>query len=210
MRSRHFHTPAALVLLAVSMLHGSAVAAQAPREEFSSTLSNISNVGGVGLTPLTIRITRWTSDEDHERMMGLLREKGQETLLPIVVGRGEADAIEMRLDHREPSRPRVQELLKSTIDALGGRVVRVEIRDASEALYRAKVHLAQGSQRVELEARPSDSVVLALSAAAPIFAARELVREAGLTREDLRRMNDGVESSPPPSIPDISSTEHRM
>lgn len=81
MRSRHFHTPAALVLLAVSMLHGSAVAAQAPREEFSSTLSNISNVGGVGLTPLTIRITRWTSDEDHERMMGLLREKGQESFL---------------------------------------------------------------------------------------------------------------------------------
>jgi hypothetical protein len=81
MRSRHFHTPAALVLLAVSMLHGSAAAAQAPREEFSSTLSNISNVGGVGLTPLTIRITRWTSDEDHERMMGLLREKGQESFL---------------------------------------------------------------------------------------------------------------------------------
>lgn len=119
----------------------------------------------------------------------VLREKGRETLLPIVVGRGEADAIETRLDHRPPSRPRAQELLETTIGLLGARVVRVEIRDASEALYRARVHLAQGANRVELEARPSDSVALALGASAPIFASKQLVKDAGLSREDLRRMN---------------------
>jgi hypothetical protein len=140
--------------------------------------------------------------------MLVLREKGRETLLPIVVGRGEADAIEMRLDHREPSRPRTQELLKSAIDALGARVVRVEIRDANEALYRARVHLTQGTQRVELEARPSDSVVLALGASAPIFASKELVREAGLTMDDLRRMNEG--EPPPPALPDPTATQHQM
>ena len=81
MRSLRFATPAAILLLALGTLQGSVVAAQAPREEFTSTLSNISDVGGVGLTPLTIRIIRWTSDEDHERMMGLLREKGQDAFL---------------------------------------------------------------------------------------------------------------------------------
>ena len=190
--------PASLPLLATALIAGAVAVSGTPTG--TPQPPDMVEMEVAGVFPL----------EGGQAAMLVLREKGQETLLPIVVGRGEADAIEMRLDHREPSRPRVQELLKSTIDALGGRVVRVEIRDASEALYRAKVHLAQGSQRVELEARPSDSVVLALSAAAPIFAARELVREAGLTREDLRRMNDGVESSPPPSIPDISSTEHRM
>ena len=190
--------PASLPLLATALIAGAVAVSGTPTG--TPQPPDMVEMEVAGVFPL----------EGGQAAMLVLREKGRETLLPIVVGRGEADAIEMRLDHREPSRPRVQELLKSTIDALGGRVVRVEIRDASEALYRAKVHLAQGSQRVELEARPSDSVVLALSAAAPIFAARELVREAGLTREDLRRMNDGVESSPPPSIPDISSTEHRM
>lgn len=80
MRSLRFATPAAIFVLTLSMLYGPA-AAQAPREEFTSTLSNISNVGGVGITPLTIRIIRWTSDEDHERMMGVLRDKGQDAFL---------------------------------------------------------------------------------------------------------------------------------
>jgi hypothetical protein len=50
-------------------------------EEFSAILSNISNVGGTGLTPLTIRITRWTGDEENERLLGTLREKGQSAFL---------------------------------------------------------------------------------------------------------------------------------
>jgi bifunctional DNase/RNase len=96
----------------------------------------------------------------------------------------------------------VQDLLESTIGALGGRVVRVEIRDGSEALYRASVHLVQGSHRVQLEARPSDSVVLALGSEAPIFATKQLVEESGLTREDLRRMNaSSGESTPAPALP---------
>lgn len=80
MRSLRFVIPAAIFTLTLASVHQPA-AAQAPREEFSSTLSNISNVGGVGITPLTIRIIRWTSDEDHERMMGLLRDKGQDAFL---------------------------------------------------------------------------------------------------------------------------------
>jgi uncharacterized protein len=190
--------PASLPLLATVLIAGAVAVSATPNG--SPQPPDMVEMEVAGVFPL----------EGGQAAMLVLREKGQETLLPIVVGRGEADAIEMRLERREPSRPRVQELLKSTIDALGGRVVRVEIRDASEALYRARVHLAQGSQRLELEARPSDSVVLALSAAAPIYAARQLVREAGLTREDLRRMNEGAEPTPSPVIPDISSTEHRM
>jgi hypothetical protein len=81
MRSTRLITPAAIAVLSVLLNHAAAASPQAPREEFSATLSNISNVGGVGLTPLTIRITRWTSDADHERMMELLRSKGQDAFL---------------------------------------------------------------------------------------------------------------------------------
>ena len=76
---------AAVILTAVLALTRPALSAQAPREEFSATLSNISNVGGVGLTPLTIRIVRWTPDADHDRLMGILREKGQDAFLRALV-----------------------------------------------------------------------------------------------------------------------------
>ncbi|CAN5865999.1 hypothetical protein BH24ACI5_BH24ACI5_25320 [soil metagenome] len=66
-----------------------AVAAGAPAarqtnpvlEEFSAVLSNISNVGGTGLTPLTIRIRRWTGEEENQRMLAVLRDKGQRAFL---------------------------------------------------------------------------------------------------------------------------------
>ena len=50
-------------------------------EEFTAILSNISDVGGTGLTPLTIRIRRWTSDEENERLLATLRDKGQSAFL---------------------------------------------------------------------------------------------------------------------------------
>jgi bifunctional DNase/RNase len=143
--------------------------------------------------------------EDAHAGVLVLREKGGEVLVPIVVGRSEAEAVQQRLRHERPPRPRAQELLADAIDALGGRVVRVEIHDASEALYRARVLLAKGAERVQLDARPSDSVALALGAGAPIFATRALVEGAGLTREDLDRLRA------PPKEPDpVPPDEQRM
>ena len=54
-------------------------------EQYSAILSNISNVGGTGLTPLTIRIRRWTGDEENERLLGTLRDKGQRAFLDALL-----------------------------------------------------------------------------------------------------------------------------
>jgi bifunctional DNase/RNase len=133
----------------------------------------------------------------------VLREKGGEVLLPIVIGSAEAETVQQRLAGEKPVRPRAQELLADAIDALGARVLRVEIHDASDALYRARVFLSRGADRVELDARPSDSVALALGAHAPIFASRALLEGAGLTREDLERMRK------PPREPDAAAPEEQ-
>jgi hypothetical protein len=50
-------------------------------EEFDAILTNISNVGGAGLTPVSIRISRWTPDAENERLLGALRKDGQEAFL---------------------------------------------------------------------------------------------------------------------------------
>ena len=50
-------------------------------EEFSAIFSNISNVGAVGAAPVTIRITRWTPVDEHEKLMAILADKGTEALV---------------------------------------------------------------------------------------------------------------------------------
>lgn len=62
-------------------------------EEFSAILTNISNVGGTGLTPLTIRIERWTSDEENERLLETLRDKGQRAFLDALTDQKPVGAI---------------------------------------------------------------------------------------------------------------------
>jgi len=75
---------ASLSLLAVcTTLQPSGAAAQATtvREEFSAIFANISNVGRVGAAPVTIRITRWTSDGENEKLMAILAAKGTDGLV---------------------------------------------------------------------------------------------------------------------------------
>jgi len=72
---------AAGLLLSVAALQGAAGGQETVNEEFEAILTNISNVGGTGLTPVTIRISRWTPDEEHERLLGTLRSDGQDAFL---------------------------------------------------------------------------------------------------------------------------------
>ncbi len=138
--------------------------------------------------------------------MLVLASKDSGTVLPLVIGRSEALAIQVRLSHAEPPRPLTHDLLEHAIAALGGRVVEVEIDGIRNAAFGAKVHLAQGPKRVELDARPSDSVALALRVSAPIYARRQVLDDAGLSKRDLdrlrRRQRPGAsgEASPPVSL----------
>ena len=76
---------AVLALSLLAFMRPTAAQENTGREEFSAILSNISNVGGAGITPLTIRITRWTSDADEERLLGVLRDKGQGAFLDALL-----------------------------------------------------------------------------------------------------------------------------
>lgn len=115
----------------------------------------------------------------------ILRQKGARTVLPIFVGRPEGAAIEQRL--KQPTAHRPPDLLAHAIEALGAKVSRIAIDGAQAALFSARVTLQQGTRTIEMEARPSDSVALAIASHAPIYATRHVVDEAGLTEDDLAR-----------------------
>ncbi len=125
--------------------------------------------------------------ENDAASLLVLRQKGEQTVLPIFVGHAEGVLIDQRLKHEGPPRGTASaDLLEDTIEKLGGRVTRVEI-DGASAAFSARVSLVQGGRQLDVEARPSDSIALALTARVPIFATRKVVATAGLTRQELSR-----------------------
>ncbi len=125
---------------------------------------------------------------DDESNLLVLSQKSSGTILPLAVGRSEAIAIELRLHDAVAPRPLTHDLLGKAIEELGAKVVRVEIDAVENAVFRAKIRLSQGERRVTLDARPSDSVALALRTHAPIFASRKVLADAGLDKAELEKM----------------------
>ncbi|MEW5738950.1 MAG: bifunctional nuclease family protein [Myxococcota bacterium] len=117
----------------------------------------------------------------------LLGETGADTVLPIFIGGAEGLAIRLRLDHQVTPRPLTHDLLEDAIEALGGAVVKVEIDDLKADTFLGRIILKQrGGKSVTLDARPSDSIALALGTGAPIYVARPVLDRAGLSRKNLR------------------------
>jgi bifunctional DNase/RNase len=105
-------------------------------------------------------------------------------LLPIWIGHAEAMAILLRLQDIEPPRPMTHDLLYSTITSLGFVVERVEITRLEENTFYAAIILRGEEQRVAVDARPSDSMALALRADSPIFVTPEVWESASLIPQE--------------------------
>jgi bifunctional DNase/RNase len=110
----------------------------------------------------------------------VLREKGKETILPLVVPDGRRFA---------PGPGHDPGLLGAVVAALGGRVAEVEITEVEESTAGAWVRLSRGGERIEIRASPSEGVALAVSVGVPILTTRKLLDEAGLTPEDLAKVH---------------------
>ncbi len=89
--------------------------------------------------------------------------------LPIMIGPFEANAILVSLERDRPDRPMTHDLIKNIVDRLGATVARVAIDDLWNGVYYAKVHLHTGTEEVEIDARPSDAIAIAVRFDAPIF-----------------------------------------
>lgn len=109
----------------------------------------------------------------------VLREAGGERTLPIWIGAPEAQAIALELKGERPPRPMTHDLLKALLVGLGGELRRVSISGLRENTYLATLLVYRGESVFELDARPSDSIALALRTKAPIFAGEDLLDRQG-------------------------------
>jgi bifunctional DNase/RNase len=97
-----------------------------------------------------------------------------EKVLPIWIGYAEAWAIAMQLSGVASKRPMTYDLLKRVIDSLDAVVDRVEVTELRDQTFYARVHLTCRGKDFEIDARPSDSIALALKTEASIYVNEEL------------------------------------
>lgn len=109
----------------------------------------------------------------------ILREKDGTRVLPIWIGPAEASAIAMELQGIRPPRPMTHDLLKSVISGLGASIQRIVISALKDKTYFAELWLTRDDHVFQLDARPSDSIALALRASATIFTDPDLLEEGG-------------------------------
>lgn len=111
----------------------------------------------------------------------LLREAGGERYLPIWVGAVEATAIAFAQQGVVPPRPLTHDLLRDVLAATGNELDEVQITEVKDGIFYATLVLGGG---VEVSARPSDSIALALRTGSRIVCADEVLDEAGLAVPD--------------------------
>ena len=113
----------------------------------------------------------------------LLRETEGTRYLPIWIGAVEASAIAYAQEGAETPRPLTHELMQQMVVALGDELEEVRIIDVHDGVFFASLIFASGA---EVEARPSDSIALALRAGARIVCTEDVLDEAGIqsTREE--------------------------
>jgi len=107
----------------------------------------------------------------------ILKEKEGKRVLPIWIGHNEASAIAMELAGVKFKRPLTHDLLKSFLVAFKANLIRVVIGDLKDNTYYASLFLKSGNETISIDARPSDSIALALRVKAPIFTSAELLTD---------------------------------
>ncbi|MDX1930965.1 MAG: bifunctional nuclease family protein [Capsulimonadales bacterium] len=121
-------------------------------------------------------------DSPPKQTFVLLRDnRGRKA--PIFIGPFETVAIQMAIEEKSPERPLTHDLLRNVIERMGGKVERVTIDDLWQSTFYARITITlKDNQTIDIDARPSDAIALALRTRSPIYMAEDVIEVAG--RED--------------------------
>jgi len=148
-------------------------------------------IGGLGFDPRNLS------------PLVLLRDAEELNFLPIWIGVFEAAAIAMELQGTQPPRPMTHDLLKASIENLGGKIKRIVINDIKEGTFYAAIEIdTPAGKTISLDARPSDAIALAVRCDAPIFVSEVVMMQAKLVNsekdaEETKKFKDFIENLRP-------------
>lgn len=120
-------------------------------------------------------ISKLGHDGQQKTFVVVLQEKGGSRVLPIWIGRPEAESIAAQLHGVPRERPMTHDLAKALVAALDGELVKVVVTRVENHTYFAEMHVARAGEAYVVDSRPSDAIAIALRCHAPIFAAESLL-----------------------------------
>ena len=124
-------------------------------------------------------------DEKRHDQLIVLKEKNGSRVLPIVIGLAEASAIKLKISGFNPPRPLTHDLIYATIENLNAAIEKVVIDKLEDNTFHAKLVLKTNSgENKVIDARPSDSIALAVRAGAPIFVEDEVIRNSEIFNQN--------------------------
>jgi uncharacterized protein len=136
----------------------------------------------------------------------ILKKPNENLFLPIWIGVFEANAIALQLEGVQTPRPMTHDLLRATIEMLGARVTGVVVHSLVESTFHATVYLRRDDGReLEVDARPSDAIALALRCGATIRVADSVFTQAhaidvGEGEDHESRLREWLESLTPEQL----------
>ncbi|HCT56145.1 MAG TPA: bifunctional nuclease family protein [Gemmatimonas aurantiaca] len=124
-----------------------------------------------------VTVARLGLDSTSNAYVVVLREQDGQRMVPIWIGRPEAESILMQMNHFTHERPLTHDLCKALITGMGGTLRRVNITHVKASTYFAELHIETPSGLVKIDARPSDSIAVALRLSSPVYVADTLLTE---------------------------------
>ena len=131
---------------------------------------------------IKVELSRIIIDEKRQDQVIVLKEKDGERQIPIVIGFMEASSIKIKISGVDVPRPMTHDLLLQVIEDLGGSLEKVVIDKLVNNTFFAKLELKtkDGETKV-IDARPSDSIALAVRSKAPMYVSEEVAQKSSMT-----------------------------
>lgn len=115
--------------------------------------------------------------DTRDSQLIVLRERDGSRHLPIMIGLGEANAIQRRVQGIPSARPMTHDLLHNVIEVMAGELEKIVICDLHEHTFYAKLVIRRDGEMVEVDSRPSDAIALGVAAETPIYVEERVLRD---------------------------------
>ncbi len=133
----------------------------------------------------SIRFTR------SQQRVVVLKDTRSDRYLLIWIGQAESAAIVHELQGASYPRPLTHDLLKAVITDMGGKVAHILISELKQSTYYARIVIEVGGKTLEVDARPSDAIALAVRVHCPIYANEAVLKAAAVIPEELEGTRKG-------------------
>lgn len=137
-----------------------------------------------------VKFHNLTVDPRNRQPVVLLADLNNERAILIWIGIFEARALHSEIQGVEPLRPLTHDLLKKVIQKSDGNIERIIITRVDENIFYAAILIEQGGSMSVIDARPSDSIVMAMKFKAPIFISRQLFDKMAVSISEQKEIEE--------------------